>query len=45
MNSRLLLLVGLCFVMMLFVTLGAGVLATRVPGLTQEFQVFAVNIE
>jgi hypothetical protein len=45
MNSRLLLVVGLCFVTVLFLALGAGVLATRAPGLTPEFQVFAVDIE
>jgi hypothetical protein len=45
MNSRLLLVVGLYFVGVLFCTLGAGVLATRTPGFTPEFQVFAVDIE
>lgn len=45
MNSRLLLVVGFCLVAVLFCTLGAGVLATRAPGLTPEFQVFAVDIE
>lgn len=45
MNSRLLLVVGLCIVAVLLLTLGAGVLATKTPGLTPEFQVFAVEIE
>ncbi|QIF02514.1 hypothetical protein [Roseimicrobium sp. ORNL1] len=45
MNSRLLLVVGLCLVAVLFCALGAGVLATRAPGVTPEFQVFAVDIE
>lgn len=45
MNSRLLLVVGLCFVAVLLLALGAGVLATRAPGFMPEFKVFAVEIE
>ncbi len=43
MNSRLLLVVGLSFVALLFLALGAGLIASRTP--KQEFAVFSVGVE
>jgi hypothetical protein len=43
MNSRLLLIVGLCFVAVMLLCLGAGVAYTK--GLKPEFEVSVVVIE
>lgn len=43
MNSRLLLIIGLFILALLFLTLGAGVLAWQSPG--DAFEIFAIEFQ